>query len=467
MVKPRYALRLGVSAVAALLAVQAGTSAAGASSRSASLAGSSSQFPWLLTAPRTLDPGQSITSLGGRYTLDMQRTDGNLVLRYLGQPIWSASTAGHPGAYAIMQRDGNFVVYDHKRALWSSGSGGHPRVSYNLTLEQDGRFVITSPRGSMVYASKTATNGVRLTPEANPAFAGDGGDPNVVYSNGTYYAFTTGTALGNHLQVVVSSSPTGGYHSYTGKPWGSTALANTPGWEQPNTSTSPGVFRYDGHWVMFYDAAEAGSSEASGHTCLAVATAGSLSPSSPQFTDNSRGPLLCMPEYGGALDPMGIVDPRTNKAYLVFKSNDGSSSLPSHIWVAPLDSAGTGLAGQPQIDLTNNTVKFPFDTTLDDPFMAYANGRFFLMFTVGNFQSSNYREAYALCAGPMGPCTQANSQPFTNTYDHAYGPGGGSLFADAFGDWWISYAAWSSASCQSYACGAKRQLYVAPIDLGG
>ncbi len=404
----------------------------------------------------------------------MQKADGNLVLSWLGIPIWASNTSGHGGAHAVMQRDGNFVIYAGTKALWSSGSGGHPTAGYYLDLEQDGNFQVIGVRAAVLYSSRTETVGVRFKPEASPAFAGDAGDPDVVYYAGSYYAFTTGTALGNHIQVVVSSSPTSGYRctgagsGCSARPqYGSSALPNPPAWEQPNTSTSPGVFEDDGHWVMFYDAALAGHSFGTGYDCLAVASAASLNSRSPVFTDHSRGPLLCQPQDGGVLDPMGFVDPRTRIGYVIWKSNDGSSSAPSRIWAARLAPGGTSIAGTPHEILYNNTGEFPFDTTLDDPFMAYANGRYFLMFTVGNFQSSDYREAYATCSSPLGPCTQARAQPFTSTYGHAYGPGGGSLFADADGDWWISYEAWNSATCQNYGCGAKRLLYVAPIDLGG
>ena len=97
---------------------------------------------------------------------------------------------------------------------------------------------------------------VGFAPSPSPAFAGDAPDPDVVYSNGTYYAFTTGTPLGNHIQALVSASPASGFGSYTGNPYGSTALPAVPGWEKMNTQTSPGVFFYGGHWVMWYDASQ-------------------------------------------------------------------------------------------------------------------------------------------------------------------------------------------------------------------
>ena len=74
---------------------------------------------------------------------------------------------------------------------------------------------------------------VAVSPSNAPAFAGDAGDPDVVYSGGTYFAFTTGTPLGNHIQELVdtSGSPESGWASYTGTTYGSTALPSTPAWE--------------------------------------------------------------------------------------------------------------------------------------------------------------------------------------------------------------------------------------------
>ena len=91
----------------------------------------------------------------------------------------------------------------------------------------------------------------------SPAFNGDAPDPDIVLHDGTYYAFTTGTVMGNYLQALIDTtgSPTHGWRSYTGGPFGSTALPVPPAWETINTQTSPGVLYYGGHWVMFYDAA--------------------------------------------------------------------------------------------------------------------------------------------------------------------------------------------------------------------
>src|SRR4029077_4429148 len=155
-----------------------------------------------------------------------------------------------------------------------------------LAVVLAGGITATSTSGVTAAPSPLASQPhVWFAPSPSPAFAGDAPDPDVVYSGGTYYAFTTGTPLGNHIQALVSASPSSGFGSYTGHPFGSTALPAVPSWEQINTQTSPGVFFYGGHWVMWYDASQAPHAADSGFSCLSAATASSL----PLFTENSAG----------------------------------------------------------------------------------------------------------------------------------------------------------------------------------
>ncbi len=303
-----------------------------------------------------------------------------------------------------------------------------------------------------------------VSPSPTPAFPADAPDPDVVFSAGTYFAFTTGTALGNHIQALVSASPDAGYHGYTGQPYGSTALANPPGWQTPNSQTSPGVIFWGGRWMMYYDAAQSPYGEDTGHDCISVATGGpTLSPASPQFTDDTGGGLICQPT--GSIDPSPFVDPATGNAYLVWKQNDGGSAAPATIWSQQLSANGLSLVGQPSQLLTNDTVAYPWETTVEDPDMVDAGGSYYLLFAAGLYDSPGYSEGIAPCAGPAGPCG-ANSQILT-TYGSVLGPGGGSLFTDASGNWWIDYAAWQGGGpgCTSYGCAATRDLFVAPINL--
>jgi hypothetical protein len=322
-----------------------------------------------------------------------------------------------------------------------------------------------------VAGAAVAQPHVVIAPSTTPAFAGDAPDPDVVASGGTFYAFTTGTALGNNLQALVDTSgdPTAGWGSYTGGPDGSSALPDPPAWETPDTQTSPGVAEIAGHWVMFYDASVNPFAEDSGHSCLSVATAPSLRPDDPVFTDTSAGPLYCAP--GGVLDPSPFVDPTTGAAYLVWKSNDGSSAQPSQVWSVRLGADGTTFAGPPALLLTVDRSTLPWETTFDDPQLTASGGAYELLFSAGAgpnpYVSSNYAEALTTCSGPLGPCRQPSTGPFLTSYGPVAGPGGGTLFTDGRGNWWADYAAWvGPANCFDYACGSERQLYVAPFSFG-
>ena len=324
--------------------------------------------------------------------------------------------------------------------------------------------VILITTGTTQIATERPAAAVTLSPSTTPAFAGDAGDPDVVYSAGTYFAFTTGTKLGNYIQALVSTSPSSGYHSYTGNSFGSTALAAPPGWETTDTQTSPGVFDWGGRWLMYYDAAQSPYASDSGHDCISVAVGGAtLSPSNPQFTDSSGGGLVCQPT--GSIDPSPFVDPASGRAYLMWKQNDGGSSSQATIWSQQLSANGLSLVGSPSELMFNDTAAYPWENTVEDPSMVDAGGTYSLLFSAGVYTTTGYSEGITTCAGPLGPC--GTDSRILTTYGSVLGPGGGSLFADATGAFWMDYAAWQggNAGCTNYNCGATRQLFVTPIGL--
>ena len=319
--------------------------------------------------------------------------------------------------------------------------------------------------GGPAVAAATS-HGIAVAAAPTPAFNGDAPDPDVVHSGSTYYAFTTGTPLGNHIQVLVDTTgnPATGWRSTTGTGYGSSALPVTPSWQQANTQTSPGVFAWDGGWRLYYDAALSGHASDTGDDCLSVATAGALSPTDATFTDDSSGPLLCQPSLGGAIDPSPFVDPTTGQAFLVWKSNDGGSDQPAQLWSQQLSADGMSLVGTPHLLLTQDTTGRPWETTVEDPDLVDSGGAYFLVFSVGQYDTSSYAEADAVCAGPTGPCSQSQSGLILTSSGSASGPGGGSLFPTPSGQWYLVYAAWAPG-CTSYSCGGSRRMFVAPATL--
>jgi putative cell wall-binding protein len=293
-----------------------------------------------------------------------------------------------------------------------------------------------------------------VSPAAAPAWNDDGPDPQVVRFGSGYYAYTTGTTWGNRIGVLVSNAPNGGWSTYTGQPFGSTALPSVPAWEVPDTQTSPGVFFFAGRYVMFYDAIVQGA----GRYCITVAT--SSSPLGP-FTDNSSGPMICQLDLGGSIDPQPFID-ADGRPWLHWKNNDGSSPAVSEVWGAPLGADGTTLAAPAQSVMAKDSENHPWQTTVDDPAMVLADGVYYLFFSGGDWQSADYAVGYAVCAGPAGPCSQPRVDPILGSYGSVAGPGGGMVVQDTNGQWWLVYQGWTSG-CTNYACGGKRKLYVAPL----
>ena len=191
----------------------------------------------------------------------------------------------------------------------------------------------------------------------------------------------------------------------------SSALPTVPSWEQPNTQTSPGVFFWGGKWLLYYDAAQAGHASDTGWDCISVATAASLTPGSPVFTDHSTQPLTCESGLGGAIDPSPFVDPVTGQAYLVWKSNDGGSSQPAYLWSQQLSSDGLSLVGSPQQLLAQDMTDFPYETTIENPDIVYADGTYFLLFSTGIWNSTSYSETYATCVVVRARVPSSNKPP--------------------------------------------------------
>jgi hypothetical protein len=315
----------------------------------------------------------------------------------------------------------------------------------------------------MSVAGATAVEPV-VTPSSTPALAMDAPDPDIVLTNGTFYAFTTGTTWGNQIAIAkaTSSDPQFGWTTLSGQSTGSSAFAENGDtappapWELNNTANSPGVFEYAGKWIMFYDAEQ----RSTGYYCISVATASTVT---GPYVDSSSGPLECQPSLGGSIDPQPFVDPTTGTPYLLWKSNDGSSSEASSVWSEPIAADGVSLSGSPTAIFTIASAPYPWQTTTDDPSMAYADGSYYLFFSGGNYLSNNYATGYVVCSGPSGPCDQ--NEPSDPILTGPGGAGGGMVFTDASGNWWISYQSWVPAGCTNYGCGGQREMYIAPISL--
>jgi putative cell wall-binding protein len=333
-------------------------------------------------------------------------------------------------------------------------------VNAELDRLHPGRLVLLGGPGALASGVEDRTacppgtpRSISVAQAATPAWGEEGPDPDIVRFGSTWYAYTTGTTWGNNIGVLTSTRPDTGWHTITGKPYGSTALSGIPSWQRPNAQWAPGVFFYGGRYVMFY----AAQLRSTGQFCVTVAT--SATPTGP-FTDRSTAPLVCQGNLGGTIDPQPFID-ADGRPWLYFKNNDGSSAAVSKVWTVQLKSDGVNLDGPIREVLAKNTQQYPWQATVDNPQMVLAGGVYYLFHTGGNWEKPSYATGYAVCQGPAGPCTTAQN-PITGSYGNVQGPGGGTVAQDAAGAWWISYHGWDKG-CTSYACGGHRRLYVAPL----
>jgi hypothetical protein len=102
-----------------------------------------------------LDPGQSIKSANGVYTLTYQ-SDGNLVLYKSGNKVLWETRSGEfqRAGVCIMQDDGNLVIYNPSwQSIWSTGTRQHPGSS--LYVQDDGNVVIYGPDNTAIWSTDT------------------------------------------------------------------------------------------------------------------------------------------------------------------------------------------------------------------------------------------------------------------------------------------------------------------------
>jgi beta-xylosidase len=289
-------------------------------------------------------------------------------------------------------------------------------------------------------------------------------DPDVVRFGNTYYAYTTGTTWGNHIGVLRSSSPATGFHTITGKPYGSSAFPSIPytqsvrPWQRNSTQNAPGVYRYDGRYIMFYTAQAV--SGHGGHYCISRAIA--RSPAGP-FADHSSGPWVCMDGSGGVIDPSPFVDPH-GRAWLYVKTYDlvERGPQPARIWAIRLARDGLNRISSPIPILSQSAMSSPYET-VENPQMLMVGNTYVLLYSRGGWNTSNYRQGYAICAGPSGGCHEANAA-FLRSYGSVLGPGGGTMFTDSSGRLFIAYHGWRGSSpCTGDSAHCARKLFVARV----
>ena len=135
---------------------------------------------------------------------------------------------------------------------------------------------------------------------------------------------------------------------------------------------------------------------------------------------------------------------------------------PAQLWVVRLTKNGLSHPAAPVPLLSQTAVRSPYET-IENPQMISVGNTYVLIYSRGGWQTSNYRQGYATCSGPTAGCHEVNPA-FLRSYPNVRGPGGGTMFTDTHGHFYIAYHGWhGSAGCTTEGAHCARKLFVAGV----
>ena len=85
-----------------------------------------------------------------------------------------------------------------------------------------------------------------------------------------------------------------------------------------------------------------------------------------------------------------------------------------------------------------------------------------LFFAANDWNTRRYATGVVHCEGPLGPCDHAAAGPLLSSHDPIVGPGGGSVFREATGEYRLAFHAYREPNV-GYP--ANRLLFIGRIDL--
>jgi hypothetical protein len=146
-------MRCDVRMIATLAIVAAGCNETSGGQRIAPATSAVQETCGWLRSGEVLRPGESRTSCDGA-VLFVHQTDGNVVLYFEGQALWSSNTWGQATDSLVMQGDGNLVLYAPGGVpLWSSDTWYFPGAQ--LAIQSDCNGVIYGPDSVARWATNT------------------------------------------------------------------------------------------------------------------------------------------------------------------------------------------------------------------------------------------------------------------------------------------------------------------------
>lgn len=297
-----------------------------------------------------------------------------------------------------------------------------------------------------------------------PVFSTNFPDPFILPHGGEFLAYATNAERGRaNVQMARSANLVDWQFIRSGERLHD-AMPDLPPWARQGWTWAPEVMRHGDGYLLYFTAKE----RRSGLQCVGVAQA--TDPLGP-FTSQATEPLVCQRDIGGTIDPSPFRD-ADGQLYLYYK-NDGNHPdfrRQTEIFVQRLSPDGLSLVGEP-VALLRNDARWE-EHVIESPTMARQDGSYILFFSANHFgweehqRLSPYAMGYAVCAGPVGPCTDAPENPILHSYNDRQvgclsGPGHQALFEAGGRQFIVFHAHAATRGCRRTRLG--RYMYVAPL----
>ncbi len=265
---------------------------------------------------------------------------------------------------------------------------------------------------------------------AQPGFTIESGadqpDPFMFEQGDEYYLFTSQDK--DHANVPVHEGTVVGR-------WGPEvdALPRLPAWAEPGIVWAPDVAQFGDHYMLYFTAQLAGVTPQTMCIGDAISTA-VTGPYLPAAT-----PFVCQQSLGGSIDPRVFVD-GDGQPSLLWKSDQnaradqtGQPSVNTQIYRQALSADGLSLTGPPSVIFEPDEAWQ--NHIVEAPQLVLVRGTYWLFYSGGWFNQTDYAIGVARCQGPSGPCADVSPVPFLGSNGQGEGPGEESVFSNEAGVW--------------------------------
>ncbi|HWG85472.1 MAG TPA: glycoside hydrolase family 43 protein [Deinococcales bacterium] len=285
---------------------------------------------------------------------------------------------------------------------------------------------------------------------SQPVITSDFPDPFILRTPNAYFAFSTNSGGQN---APVSRSTNLVNWQFVGD-----ALPVLAEWINTLNASiwAPESIQVKGGYAMYYS----GRWSKNGLMCIGAAFASK--PEGPYF-DQSSEPFICQEDQGGDIDASPFID-RDGQRYLYWKNDGNCCGMATWIWVQKLSADGRRLEGERR-QLIYNSAAWE-SNLIEAPNVVLRDGRYYLFYSSGRWDSPWYSVGYAVANNPMGPFRKVTVEgALVESTDVIAGPGGQGIVTDGANKNWFYYHAWESDNT-TYPAG-RRAMYMTPIDWVG